>query len=72
MPSEILGRRLTIITKSGLRHDYTHITYLEACGEFIEVWGETDDVAGGRVNAKDIHKIEDLEIMVLDFYKPRV
>lgn len=72
MNRSIVGKKCTIITKTGQRHDYTHITYLDIVNDSIGISGETDDVDGTRINVNDVHKVEGLHLMIFEFYKPRL
>lgn len=70
MSNPIIGKRLTIITKSGRRIDYTHITLLSTTTGSLIVHGETDGAGGMRVNAIDAHKLDGLHVVIFEPYIP--
>lgn len=66
----ILARKLTIITKSGRKIEYTHVTNVLAVGNVLHIRGETGDEFDMRLNVDDDHKIDGLHIGIIEFYKP--
>lgn len=66
----ILARHLIVITKSGRKVDYTHVTLIEAKENTLRIIGETDGNHGMRINMEDYHRIEGIEVMIVEFYKP--
>jgi hypothetical protein len=65
----ILARRLSVVCKSGRKVDYTHVTYIKAAGNRLQIDGERDG-KDLRVNATDVYEISDLHLAVIEFYKP--
>ena len=69
-PNPILARKLMLISKSGRKIEYTHVTNILAVGNVLHVHGETDDSDDTRINVHDDHKIDGLHIGIIEFYKP--
>ena len=70
--NEIVARRLKIILKNGRTEEYTHITKIFHTETNLYIDGETDDVANGRVKLKEVdYDINQLNLMIVEFYKPR-
>lgn len=71
MPNPIIGRRLTVLTKNGDRHDFTHIIEFRIGTEAILIKGETDDVDGMRINVSNFYLHENLHLIIFEPYKAK-
>jgi hypothetical protein len=60
-----------MFNKDGDRMDYTHVTNITAAEKMIYIEGETEDVAGGRINVKEHLSISNIHAMIVEFYVPR-
>lgn len=74
----IVAKRVIVIQKNGLvRVEYTHITqirtqYEEGIGDTIIIIGETNDTQKNRIQTVDKYSIHNLELMIVDWYIPKV
>lgn len=67
----IIAKRLYIITKRGVKIDYTHVEQIETKKEQLKIRGETNDKFGMRCNTIDIFGIDELLTMHVEFYVPK-
>ena len=71
MTNKILAKKLVIITESGRKIEYTHVTLIDAEGKILIVHGETNDSYGMRCNVRDNHNIEGLLVTWIEWHVPK-
>jgi len=76
MSNPIIAKRVSVLLKSGIRFDYTHVTELIAPfhysrgGVAFKIIGETLDSFDMPCNVIDIHLIKDIHHTTIDWYIP--
>ena len=70
--NEIIAKKLIVLHKNGHKDEYTHVTKIETTHKKLFIEGETDDSFKMRHNVMDINKIDDLHIMIVEFYIPKI
>jgi hypothetical protein len=75
--NQIIAKKLVLIQKNpGIRTDYTHILdigfFREKGQEYMVVRGESLDSFDMPRPVYDKYKIDDLELMLVEFYIPKV
>lgn len=65
----IVGRRLTVIKKNGVKIDYTHIQHIETNPKELIIEAETD-FEEMRANVVHVFPLNDIHIIIFEPYIP--
>lgn len=66
----IIAKTLSLIQQNGFRKDYTHVVQLYTIGNQLIITGECDGDDRLRISITDKYLINDLEVMIVNFYVP--
>lgn len=69
--NQIIAKKIKVIQKNGLTIDYTHVTSIKTEGKYLYVEGETLDFLKMSRLTYDRNPIEDINMMLVEFYIPK-